>query len=113
MWHKGKFQYNPLLKIVRIMETFGKIVAFTIFAALTSMFQAAVFAALWAWFVVPLFEVPAIPLVYAMGICLFPALFRHGKSQKLEDINFTDLIVSATVGPLVVLVIAWIIRLFV
>lgn len=90
----------------------GVVLGFLAFVVSSAMLRGFVFTKLWGWFVVPLFDVPQLSTVYAIGIALLIGMFtnRHDKEESSKD--WGTIIVKAFVTPLLVLFVGWIISLF-
>ncbi len=76
--------------------------------ALLTCFRAFVLMKLWAWFIVPLFGLPALNIPYAIGLALVMGMF-FTTSKKEEDKNFWA---TAIANPLIILFIGWIVQMF-
>lgn len=83
---------------------------------IATLWRAWVLTVLWSWFLVPL-SVPAISITSAIGISLIVGMFTHHLQQKSNDSRNAADLVGAAVGvalggPLVVLLLGWIVTLF-
>ena len=74
-----------------------------------------VFATMWGWFVVPVFGLPTLRIVDAVGFFVILSLFSSGKQR--DDRDFldiaVDMIIYALVYPFALLGIGWIVWQFV
>jgi hypothetical protein len=67
---------------------------------------------LWAWFVVPLFGLPALTVPYAIGLSLVSKMLR-GRGYSDKDESFWKSLMNAAIGPAIVLLVGWIVLKFV
>lgn len=95
------------------------ILAFATLAAMVVGFalNGFVVSVLWGWFVVTKFELPplTIPEAIAMVIVARTIACPPNKSNKVQDWEewLSDFIAYSIAGPLMILAIAWIVRLFI
>jgi len=71
---------------------------------------------LWAWFVVPLFELPPLTIPYAIGLSYLIAMYRSNtvkKDAKLTGAKALVMLVQWFATPLVILLFAWIVKQFI
>ena len=71
-----------------------------------------VLSVMWAWFVVPVFHLPALTIPYALGIGLLMTALSDGSGNKREESWFASL-ASAVLIPWLYLLVAWVVKLFV
>lgn len=50
-----------------------------------TLYRAYVLTCLWAWFVVPLFDVPKLGVLYAVGILTLVSLFQQHKYEHKDE----------------------------
>lgn len=77
-----------------------------------------VLGTLWAWFIVPVFHLPALRIPYAIGLSLLVGMLTHQTSDCEEKKRTTSehlwrVLAVSFVGPLMILGIGWLVRLFV
>ena len=83
--------------------------------ALSAMWKGYVLTVLWAWFVVPVFGLPALALAPAIGLSLVVSFltYQHGVAQD-DTGDFSDRIaksvVNAMLWPAMALGIGWVVR---
>jgi hypothetical protein len=75
------------------------------------VWQGVVTAALWGWFVVPLFGLPPLGIAYAVGLRALIGSFTI--SQPSDSEGATAVIVKSFLYPAAILVIGWIASLFI
>lgn len=75
-----------------------------------------VLATLWRWFIMPLFEVPALTLLEAIGLCLIVGYltvnFTQAKDERESTEKVADALTRSFVYPLVVLGVSYVVHRF-
>ena len=78
-----------------------------------------VLSILWGWFMVPIFEVPEISIVEAIGITLIVHLFMRSLATKADTDEESEtstkvgkMLARSFVAPFITLVIGWIVLQF-
>ncbi len=77
-----------------------------------------ILSVLWGWFIIPVFHLPALTIPYAIGISIVAGLLTHqyqdrNTKNKSAEERITDVLMVSIIDPLLVLVIAWVVKLFV
>lgn len=75
--------------------------------------QGWVLSILWAWFIVPMFNLPPLGILQAIGITLVVGLLTgsaYKAPQNKENGERYAAIVTAVIGPFVVLLVGWIVH---
>ena len=71
---------------------------------------------LWGWFIVPVFGLPVLAIVPAIGLVLVVGFLTHRVTKKSDSKSTSDMLVEALIAsllnPLVFLLIGWIVTLF-
>ena len=97
------------------MEKFGKFMTLVLIMILSQIMFGFVFSKLWAWFIVPVFDAPALRLVEAIGIMLLLG-FLTAKMPKDEEKDFwkdlTKKVIFSVSVCIIALLFGWIITLF-
>lgn len=92
-----------------------------IFAMVTAaiVMRGWVLTVLWGWFIVPTFSLPELSIPAALGFTLIVSMFtQHLTNKKSESTGKTkstlagEIMGTAIGGPLVVLLLGWIIKSF-
>lgn len=85
----------------------GGVVAIITSMILLALCSAYVFTYMWAWFIVPFFNLPALSLAQAYGLMLtINVLKSHRKSpDKVHEIYFMGLL-----GPFLILAIGYVVK---
>jgi hypothetical protein len=95
------------------METFGKITLGIIFIVLSTIFGGFVFAKFWAWFIIPIFALPALTITQAIGVTMVTRLATlHTIWQTEKDIGFVERCLSGFFFYTILLFFGWIVQLF-
>ena len=77
--------------------------------AMVALVRAFVLIRLWAWFIVPTFQLPILNYPYAIGLSLVIGLFTIGiKTEEGKKIW-----VYAILGPFLTLFMGWIVKMFI
>lgn len=58
-----------------------------------------VVSVLWAWFVVPVFGLPALTIAYAYGLALLARIVTHPKTEKKDKETFGSMMAKAFFAP--------------
>jgi hypothetical protein len=77
---------------------------------LLTMWKAFVFTMLWAWFIVPVFHLPMLPLMVAFGVSLIVSMLTYQNIQDKVDWKYA--IYFATMVPMMILFFGWVAHLF-
>lgn len=84
-----------------------------ILAAITNGWAASL---MWAWFVVPVFDAPALSIAQAVGISCLVTLFRSNTSSRSSGKDsatvIAEMLAVALVAPVVAVGFAWVVKLF-
>src|SRR5690606_38361726 len=78
-----------------------------------------VLSVLWGWFIVPVFEIPDISILQAIGLSMVVGFltYQHIESDKKSDRSLTEsviyMLMLAIIRPAIVLFIGYIVHLFV
>jgi hypothetical protein len=98
------------------VKTLGIIVAIIAAMFLSAIWSGWVLTVLWGWFIVPLFGLPALSLVYAIGFSLVVRflVFQIPNTTKNEDTSYKiyEAAAYSVVQPLVFLGVGFIVTLF-
>ena len=77
--------------------------------AMVALVRAFVLIRLWAWFIVPTFQLPLLNYPYAIGLSLVIGLFTIGiKTEEGKKIW-----VYAILGPFLTLFMGWVVKMFI
>lgn len=72
---------------------------------------------MWGWFVVPLFHLPAMSIVYAIGFSLVVGMFKPNTSshdtRKKDTRELVTAVIAEILSPVLVVGIGWIVKLFI
>lgn len=81
------------------------------FVAFLAAYRGWFISILWAWFVVPVFALPVLSVPQAIGLSLVGTTFINtsGSSKKQTTAEWT---LSALLGPIVGLGLAWVVKQF-
>ena len=97
---------------MEILTAFGALVVVILgivaVVFLLTLLRAFVLINLWGWFIVPLFQLPALNYPYAIGLSLVIGLFFVNKVQSEGKEYWIGVILS----PLLALFIGWIVQMF-
>jgi len=77
--------------------------------AVSSIWSGYVFSILWAWFIVPLFGLPALSVAAAIGVTLVVRFLTH---QRQPGMPSGQTWASIAIVPLVFLAIGWVVKGF-
>lgn len=102
------------------METF--VLAFLAVAGLavssvvTSIWGGFVLTKLWIWFIVPVFHLPVLTLVPAIGLCFVASYLTHQYQQDSNDQStgqkIGGVVAYGLMYPSIVLFMGWIVQMF-
>lgn len=92
------------------MENFGKFVVASLVITLCLFTDAFVFMKLWGWLIVPIFSLPLLSIVEALGISFFFAhiKLKYIKHEEFDNGKFIDNLKSV----LLLIVAGWVLLLF-
>jgi hypothetical protein len=97
------------------LEVLGGCLVATILMPFEMLLKGWVFTILWAWFIYPVFDVPELLLLPAMGLSVVIG-YISPKSDSKEFTGFSNVlgryITSAFIMPFMYLGIGWIVTLF-
>lgn len=86
---------------------------FIVFIALIMMFKAYVFTQLWGWFIVPVFALPALNYIQAIGVSLVLTFYLVNKDYSdYKNNQFWGWLGGHIGGILLVWFIGWIVQMF-
>lgn len=94
------------------------ILGFVALLVVSSIFNGYVLSVLWGWFIIPVFNLPELTVVPAIGIAMVVSYltYQYNESDESDDKIFGEkigkLIVMAILRPLLVLFFGWIVHLF-
>ena len=98
------------------MENFGKFMTFVIAIIIAPVINGFVAMKLWAWFVVPTFDLQELHLVNTIGLLMLVGFVRAKKSEKEETDNFWKNFVEKVIFVIIIagfaLFAGWIVTLF-
>ncbi len=90
-----------------------QVILFLIFAPLISIWRGYVFSVMWLWFIVPVFAAPPLRIPYAIGLALVIGMLTHQTRKTEDDPSMAHIMIVGALAPLVMLGVAWIVKLFV
>ena len=96
------------------METIGKITSFFITVIVGAILSGFVLMKFWAWFIVPIFSLPTLTVVQAIGLGFIIRWLTHEKEVD-EDKDFVEILIMSLKGIVslgVAFFMGWIIHLF-
>ena len=94
------------------MELFGKFISWVMVMIITAVLDGLALSILWGWFIVPVFELPRLTIVTAIGISVMISCLTHQCIGNKDDENMVDLVVESIIYPLSSLLIGWILHFF-
>ena len=72
-----------------------------------------VLSILWEWFIVPVFSLPILPIVAAIGVSLLVAYLTHQYSiSDIKNYDFTIGMIIAILKPIIALCFGWVVHSF-
>lgn len=95
------------------------ILGFVVLLVVSSIFNGYVLSVLWGWFIVPVFNLPVLTVVPAIGIAMVVSYLTYQYNKSDEDDNkissekIGKLIAMAILRPLLALFFGWIVHLFI
>lgn len=96
--------------ILMILGTITFIGLITIVGAILDGF---VISILWNWFMVPIFDLPSLSIISALGLSLVIAWFTsHNNTGKNEEVDNKKAIILFIMRPILFLLIGYIVHLF-
>lgn len=78
---------------------------------LSAAWRGWVLSVVWGWLVVPIFHLAPITVLGAVTISLIVSYLTHQETNA-EPVAFSDAIAGAISGPAVVLIFAWVAKMF-
>jgi hypothetical protein len=106
-------------KITGCFMWLGGIVVVVVAAVGAVLLNGWALSVLWGWFIVPLFSVPALPVLYAIGIGFIASLLRPAPSTSEEEskedlgIRIVKVITQIIALPLSAVFFGWIVHSFI
>lgn len=98
------------------MENFGKFMTIILVMFISAIVSGFVILKLWAWFIVPIFEIQPLKLVEATGLMLFIVYLKINSNKKVDINNFWKEfkynLLFLMVDSVITLFVGWIITLF-
>lgn len=95
------------------MEATIKFAAFLTFSAIAVIWEGFVLSVLWSWFIVPVFNAPALRVPYAIGLAIVVSVLTS-KSRKSGDVpDAAEAILNSLIGCAFFLLIGWVVKWFV
>ncbi len=79
---------------------------------LGSLWRGYVLTILWAWFIVPVFHLPVLTLLPAMGVALLVGFMTADSTGMKDEDAMGSAITTEFLSPLMALGLGWIIHLF-
>lgn len=77
-----------------------------------SVFNGYVLSVLWRWFIVPVFHLPVLSIVQAIGISMVVTMFTYQAPEDVKGREWTDLIARMFAKPALGLFFGWIVRMW-
>jgi hypothetical protein len=92
------------------------VILYIVGAGLCSILNGFTLSVLWGWFIVPVFELPVLGIVPAIGLALVVGFLTHqttrNSSRESTTEAFIELLVTSIVKSFMLLLIGWIVTLF-
>jgi hypothetical protein len=92
------------------------VIGFTAVSLLGYILNGFALTVMWGWFIVPVFELPALAIVPAIGLALVAGFLTHQPMEQRTDQLISDTLLDSLVfsvlRPLEFLFIGWIVSLF-
>lgn len=100
-------------KFVSCLGLLAGAIGFTIIGAILNGWALSV---LWGWFIVPIFKLPTLTIIQAIGVAMVASFLTKtystsDKSKSLED-RITDLIGSTIIAPVLAIMLGWLVLQF-
>lgn len=99
------------------MENLGKFTVFIISIVVAVIVRGFVLTKLWAWFIVPVFELSPLRIVEAIGISTLIGYLTYSREKGKEDDDFWKKFIESLVVSIVLALLSlgmgWIISLFI
>lgn len=100
------------------MSVLAGLVALVAWMFVDSIFTGYVLSVLWRWFVVPIFNLPQLPIVHAIGISLL-VIYLTQETQKPDEDDERSAtekiaggVAASIVKPAFILFFGWVVHLF-
>lgn len=81
--------------------------------AASAIWRGFVLSLLWAWFIVPLFGLPALSIPYAIGLSIVVGFLSHQAGKVDDDQNWGSAVTVAALYPALALLAGWIVTKFI
>lgn len=102
------------------LTVFGGVIGVATLMVISSIFNGYALSVLWGWFVVPVFHLPELSIVPAIGIAMVVSYLTYQENncekEKEERGSFGEVIMlgtmAAIIKPLFALFFGWIVHLF-
>jgi len=100
--------------MVQLLAALGIVGITGAILAIATIWRGYVLSVVWGWLVVPMFGFPPITLLGAIIISLVVGflVYQHNNCKKADNNEFGTAIGIAFIWPLMVLGIAWVVKLF-
>ncbi len=97
-----------------LLKLLGGFVFFVAVVVLGSITNGFVLKSLWAWFIVPVFTLPVLSIVQAIGVAYVVRVLVQSKKYGAEKTEkpWQGLTVNIFVLPLIFLLFGWVLHLF-
>jgi len=100
-------------KLFGFMTLVLGIAGFVIFyVAFFSIYRGFVLTLLWKWFAVPIFNLPSLSLVEAIGVSVLVGFLLGGSRSYNDDNKDGKKLITAFMAPAVALLLGWVVHLF-
>ncbi len=98
------------------MENIGKFTTVLFIMVISPIIKGFVMKTLWAWFVVPIFEVNPLRMIEAIGLMFFINYIKHKRSKDLDNsdvwVDLAKTLISLIVTAVFALLSGWITQMF-
>lgn len=81
-------------------------------APVTAIWYGFALSVMWAWFVVPMFQVAPLRIPYAIGIAYTVQFLTHQTTSEENEPDTGRLVLMAFLKPLVLLISGWVVTWF-
>ena len=99
-----------------ILAALGAVALVAVTSALTSIWRGFVLTKLWIWFIVPVFHLPVLTLVPAIGLCFVVSYlthqYQHDDGDRSQGDKFAGILGYGLMYPAIVLFMGWILQMF-